>query len=97
MSDDQRKTVSDNTRPVSLASNAARVMGGIFQVFGFLVMTLTGLCTGAAVISMLPATMSESPASFLSLFGLIAAFGGIPFIVGFALFWLGRRLRQGTG
>lgn len=96
MSDDQRKTASDNTHPVSLASSAARVMGGIFLVFGFLVMTLTGLCTGVAVFLMLPATMNESPASFLSAFGMIALFGGIPFIVGLALFWLGRRMRQGT-
>src|SRR3546814_5357700 len=51
MSDDQRKSATDSTRPASPASSAARVMGGIFLVVGFLVMTLSGLCTGVAVIS----------------------------------------------
>lgn len=94
MSDDPRLPTSDSSQPAPPASSAARVMGGIFLVFGILVMGLSGLCSGVFLISGLATPSGGSLGNSLELLRLVAIIGGIPFVVGLFFFWLGRRMRK---
>ena len=64
--------------------------GRLLMVFGGLIATLSGLCTGGVAIIFLP----EEPTSGLtsSLFGMMMIFGGLPFLVGAILFIAGRNM-----
>lgn len=94
MSDDQHEPAAARAHTAPPASNAARIMGGILYVFGILVMGLSGLCTGIFFIAQVPETLNGSPGNVLTMLGVIAVVGGIPFAVGFVLFWFGRKMRQ---
>ena len=61
-----------------------KVFGGLFVAVGILVAGLSGLCT------ILMFTESSSPETYTAeSLGIVAIFGGIPFITGATFIWLG--------
>jgi len=64
-----------------------KFFGGLLLAVGILIAGLSGLCSLASLISL----ASSGPGEFSSL-GLVALFGGIPFLIGAALIWIGRAL-----
>lgn len=64
-----------------------RLFGGLLLGTGILVMTTSGLCSLAVVISGFSIAMREPSAILMPLF-----FGGVPFALGFGLFRWGRSL-----
>jgi len=81
--------MSENTNP------AGRFFGGLLMVVGGLMAALAGLCTvvfvGSVVVEMGRGnqTIFGETASFLMLSAVV---GGVPIVVGVALFFLGRHL-----
>ena len=71
----------------------ARLFGALLIAVGFLIMALCGLCSAVVVVGSL---LQGGGADFLSFTLMAAVFGGVPAVVGFGLFWLGRTLRRKT-
>lgn len=67
-----------------------RFFGGLLLAVGWLVAVTTGLCTGYFFLLFLLPTNGPATESLLLLLPLII--GGIPFLIGLALIWIGRRL-----
>lgn len=68
-----------------------RLFGGILLAVGILLMTVSGLCSAAVIVSGLSEAIKE-PALFL--YPLL--FGGVPLAIGFGMFKWGRwLLREG--
>lgn len=64
-----------------------RLLGGLLLGTGILVMTTSGLCSLVVVVMGYTEVMREPSAILLPL-----TVGGIPFALGFGMFWWGRRL-----
>jgi len=68
-----------------------RLFGGLLLAVGILLMTVSGLCSAAVIVSGLSDAVKE-PALFI--YPLI--FGGVPLAIGFGMFKWGRwLLREG--
>lgn len=61
-----------------------RLLGGLLVAVGILLMTASGICSIAVVVTGLPMLINEP---LLVLFPLVI--GGLPFATGAALFWVG--------
>lgn len=68
-----------------------RFFGGLLLAVGILLMTASGICSIAVIVTGLP-MLIKAPS--LVLFPLII--GGLPFAAGAALFWVGSRLLKET-
>jgi len=64
--------------------------GTLLMVFGGLIATLSGLCTGGVAVIFLP--QESTPGTMSSLFTMMMIFGGLPFLVGAILFIAGRNM-----
>ena len=70
------------------------VFGGILLAVGLIIMTLSGLCSGIFIVSMLAEGGFNS--EMLSILMMTLIVGGLPFVIGLGLFVFGRvLLRQG--
>ncbi|KPF80304.1 hypothetical protein IP88_00630 [alpha proteobacterium AAP81b] len=75
-----------------------RLFGGILLAVGILLMTVSGLCSFVFVAAMAASALGNPPpgegyfSAAIGLIGLVAAYGGVPFAIGFGLFQLGRKL-----
>ncbi len=66
-----------------------RLFGGIFVAVGVLMMTGSGLCTIRIIIGALMG--GSNSLTFVPIAGVV---GGLPFLAGFGIFRLGRRLTR---
>lgn len=65
-----------------------KFFGGLFMVIGFVIALASGLCSLYFFFN----TIGDSGA--MNGPGMIALFGGIPFVVGMALYKLGKTMRK---
>ena len=65
-----------------------RVLGGILLAIGILIAGLSGLCSLVFVVTELTSPYSSVDRTVSYVLGI----GGIPFIIGLAMVFLGRRL-----
>lgn len=74
-------------------SSVKSIFGGLLFGIGLLAMGLSGLCSGIWIFTVLSELNSATWLNdALNLAGSILLFGGIPFAIGFVLFWIGRRM-----
>lgn len=82
-------SLQDDRAPNSAAPTGS-LAGRLLMVFGGLIATLSGLCTGGVAIIFLPE--SPTPGLMSSLIGSMMIFGGLPLLVGILLFVAGRNM-----
>jgi len=68
--------------------------GGLLLAIGILIMTGSGLCT-IVVIGM--GLTSTSPGEALTMLALPLIVGGVPFVIGLGMFFVGRALSRDPG
>ena len=68
----------------------AAFFGDALMALGALVAVLSGLCSTVFIGVSLKAAFQDGAREFLFGAGLALAFGGVPFLVGLALFFVGR-------
>jgi hypothetical protein len=70
-------------------TTAARFFGGLLMVVGVLIAATAGLCSAA--VTHLLQTQTRNPSELIRQVWL---YGSIPFVIGVALFFIGRALRR---
>jgi len=65
-----------------------RLFGGILLAIGILIMTGSGLCSLAVIVMFVSEGGGEGPGMLM----LPLIVGGLPFAIGFGLFYVGKRM-----
>ena len=66
--------------------------GGLLMAVGGLIAALSGLCSGVFIVGSIISMASSNPSDFFNGLPLVLLFGGLPFLVGLALFFMGRAI-----
>ncbi|MDG2004068.1 MAG: hypothetical protein P8J20_12125 [Novosphingobium sp.] len=69
-----------------------KILGGILLAIGILIAGVSGLCSA---VFLWPVDTSD--VYHASMVGAVAVIGGIPFLIGIGLIFLGRHLLKSTG
>lgn len=75
----------------------AAFFGGALMAVGILIATLSGLCSGAVIIGDLIKALRDGSSAPFGGGGVLLVFGGLPFLVGLALFVIGRSIYRLAG
>jgi len=73
------------------------ILGGILLAVGILIAGLSGLCTLIVVGASMPGPGTQGANLFTGMIPAALIFGGIPFLIGVGLFFLGRHLIRRAG
>ena len=81
-------------------SPVRRFFGAALMAVGVLIMLLSGLCSAGTIVVMVTSLLGSPPqnSQLLQYIGgslvMVLNWGGIPFAVGFGLFFAGKQLRK---
>ncbi len=93
MLEDKPQNFSGTPRPPVPVTPGKSIFGGLVFGLGILMMGLSGLCSGVWIFTVISESRgNEWHSLIVGLASNILAFGGIPFGIGFLLFWLGKRM-----